>query len=167
MLSDVSSVSAPAPPLPPTADAVMPPTRAPAKKKSSKMSPPKTTSRSSTGGCKCTKSCCLKMYCECFRAGKACDDSICKCSKCQNGQGREQEMKWQNAEKKRKIKMSAPSAGCNCKSSECLKKYCVCYRDGRKCDETCKCMNCKNDGEYVAQGTAISPVKTEPASWWR
>ncbi|CAK85358.1 unnamed protein product (macronuclear) [Paramecium tetraurelia] len=34
--------------------------------------------------------------------------------------------------------------GCNCKKSNCLKKYCECYQMGVKCSELCKCDECKN-----------------------
>ena len=33
--------------------------------------------------CKCSKSKCLKMYCECFRAGFYCDER-CNCCECHN-----------------------------------------------------------------------------------
>ena len=33
--------------------------------------------------CKCTKSKCLKMYCECFTIGRFCDER-CSCTECAN-----------------------------------------------------------------------------------
>lgn len=36
-------------------------------------------------GCKCSKSKCLKRYCECFREGMKCS-SLCQCTDCHNGQ---------------------------------------------------------------------------------
>ena len=39
--------------------------------------------------------------------------------------------------------------GCTCKKSQCLKKYCECYANGRKCGPGCMCDECLNidDGE--------------------
>lgn len=33
---------------------------------------------------------------------------------------------------------------CNCKKSNCLKKYCECFNSGVKCTSSCKCEECKN-----------------------
>ena len=34
---------------------------------------------------------------------------------------------------------------CNCKKSNCLKKYCECFQQQLNCDPTrCKCKDCKN-----------------------
>ncbi len=42
--------------------------------------------------------------------------------------------------------------GCNCKKSNCLKKYCECYNACVPCSEHCKCCECKNNniagGQY-------------------
>lgn len=39
-----------------------------------------------------------------------------------------------------------PKEGCNCSKSYCVKKYCECYSNGKKCTEKCKCISCKNGG---------------------
>ena len=34
--------------------------------------------------------------------------------------------------------------GCNCKKSNCKKKYCECYSANQVCTELCKCEGCYN-----------------------
>tara|TARA_B100000963_G_scaffold320162_1_gene302511 strand:+ start:9797 stop:10435 length:639 start_codon:yes stop_codon:yes gene_type:complete len=44
--------------------------------------------------------------------------------------------------KKRKIPVVE---GCTCKNTRCLKKYCVCFAKGNKCDpNVCSCKDCAN-----------------------
>lgn len=33
---------------------------------------------------------------------------------------------------------------CACKNSTCKKKYCSCYRLGKLCSDSCRCVNCHN-----------------------
>ena len=33
---------------------------------------------------------------------------------------------------------------CNCKNSNCQKKYCDCFHSGKSCTTKCKCINCLN-----------------------
>jgi len=35
-------------------------------------------------GCLCKNIKCLKLYCRCFREGKKCDPTVCKCDGCEN-----------------------------------------------------------------------------------
>jgi hypothetical protein len=44
----------------------------------------------------------------------------------------------------KKGKKKVHKKGCNCRRSNCLKKYCECYSAGIKCGEHCKCDDCKN-----------------------
>ena len=39
--------------------------------------------------------------------------------------------------------------GCNCRKSSCRKKYCDCFRKGRKCGGSCLCVECKNKEELL------------------
>lgn len=49
-----------------------------------------------------------------------------------------------------KAKQQQHITGCNCTRSNCLKKYCECYKAGIKCTENCRCRECKNlDEEFL------------------
>ncbi|KAH8863351.1 Protein lin-54 like [Schistosoma japonicum] len=102
--------------------------------------------------CNCTKSHCLKLYCECFAQGIQCDD--CNCANCMNNNLHEEDRtnaikltlernplafhsKFGNGEYKR-------LKGCTCKRSQCLKNYCECYEAKINCSGLCRCQGCRN-----------------------
>jgi hypothetical protein len=104
--------------------------------------------------CKCKKSGCLQMYCDCFAAGKKCDG--CACSDCKNDGLHHDDV----LAAIKRIKANNPHAfeqkiipegqavihskGCNCRNSHCLKRYCECYAAGVQCSSKCKCVSCQN-----------------------
>ncbi|CAH8867860.1 unnamed protein product [Trichobilharzia szidati] len=109
--------------------------------------------------CNCTKSHCLKLYCECFAQGQLCQN--CNCHNCMNNLAYEEE-------RGRAIKMTLernPTAfhpkigrgegerkhtkGCNCKRSGCLKNYCECYEAKISCSDLCRCQGCRNTEDSV------------------
>jgi hypothetical protein len=87
--------------------------------------------------CTCKKSHCLKQYCECFAAKRACEG--CKCMDCYNktshNELREEAI---NISKTNKLN------GCYCKRIRCLKKYCDCYQRNAQCNDNCRCEDCYN-----------------------
>ena len=91
--------------------------------------------------CSCTKTKCIKKYCECFANNKLCID--CHCQNCMN------KSKSYNYTQKSSINISETENDldepiCTCTKSNCCKKYCECYKLGKKCTNKCRCINCKN-----------------------
>ncbi len=132
--------------------------------------------------CKCKKSKCLKLYCECFKARGYCGDD-CSCEGCSNKPGCDDEI--ENA--RETILTRNPHAfagkiaetvvpsqdglmtsgaqhtkGCNCKKSKCQKKYCECFQAGVPCGNHCKCNGCANTAQHYdticSKGSSMSDL---------
>lgn len=86
--------------------------------------------------CTCKKSRCLKKYCVCYANGERCRS--CNCVDCLNT---ESEGKIAQAIV---FSKSSDTEFCNCAKSGCKKSYCECYKNNRKCNDLCRCLNCSN-----------------------
>lgn len=112
--------------------------------------------------CRCKKTNCLKLYCECFLKGGICG-LHCKCVDCMNTPAHQQirEMLLEDHYNKGTIAFNPlkPPAelpleqppkrerSCTCGKTGCNKKYCECFRNNSKCSPACKCRGCKNGNE--------------------
>ena len=97
------------------------------------------------GPCTCKNTNCLKLYCVCLAAEEYCHDE-CSCNDCQNLPRYDAVRNEAILEilAKNRNAFNKQSNPCKCKNSFCLKKYCDCFAAGRRCESSCKCINCKN-----------------------
>ena len=118
--------------------------------------------------CTCTKTKCIKKYCECFAIGKYCIG--CHCVNCLNkpifnkneneetnqnlnNENNNQNINYKNNNNINNINNSNEEnlnqndisfISCTCSKSFCNKKYCECFKAGKKCSEKCRCLHCLN-----------------------
>lgn len=126
--------------------------------------------------CNCTRSQCLKLYCECFANGEFCFQ--CNCNNCYNNieheEARQKSIKScleRNPSAFRpKIQIGETeederrhNKGCHCKRSGCLKNYCECYEAKITCSKSCKCIGCRNTEEFL-DGTRSSLIELADAA---
>ena len=98
--------------------------------------------------CTCSKTGCLKKYCNCFANGVPCEG--CECKNCQNVGNKNNNNNNIDLDEKKIFPVMQNRFDriqrtiCNCTKSNCMKKYCECFKQGFSCNPLCRCMDCKN-----------------------
>ncbi|KAH9259316.1 hypothetical protein BASA81_002359 [Batrachochytrium salamandrivorans] len=124
--------------------------------------------------CKCKRTRCLKLYCECFAGSQMCNGD-CVCTDCGNTNKASDRVAREGAIANvlsrnpdafvSKILLSSPESaqqhakGCNCKRSGCLKRYCECFTMTVRCSENCRCNGCQNYEGSVSLGKSLKKPK--------
>ena len=99
--------------------------------------------------CTCSNSRCIRLYCQCFAAGRLCG-KLCTCSNCLNTSTAGPERMSaiiKVLDTKADAFCAVPSEMvtiCYCRNSRCIKKYCDCFNSNKHCTSECMCKRCKN-----------------------
>ncbi len=99
--------------------------------------------------CNCTKTKCMKKYCECFANKRFCKD--CHCQDCMN-----RFPLYNNSNNNMRYLTENELIICTCTKSNCNKKYCECFKAGKKCNDKCRCLNCLNSNSSNASTNIVN-----------
>mmetsp|Transcript_42990 Transcript_42990/g.91412 ORF Transcript_42990/g.91412 Transcript_42990/m.91412 type:complete len:933 (+) Transcript_42990:300-3098(+) len=123
--------------------------------------------------CRCTRTRCLKLYCDCFRQDLLCNAG-CDCVECKNTveySGPTGDRTRAKAEiiKTRPHVFNTPKkktgVGCSCLKNKCRTKYCDCNSRGVGCDPAvCTCINCENMMKPLSEAIddGLQPIDEDP-----
>ena len=98
--------------------------------------------------CSCRHGC-LKLYCDCYAAGRRCKDS-CTCTGCGN-------LTDHAAGRRKRTKP------CHC-TKGCDRRYCECFAAGTPCTTSCHCTGCRNPSHAESRCPIRRDQTTGPAS---
>jgi len=113
--------------------------------------------------CTCSKTGCLKKYCNCFANGVPCEG--CECKNCQNVGNKNNNNNNIDLDEKKIFPVMQnrferiQRTICNCTKSNCMKKYCECFKQGFSCNALCRCMDCKNKNIEEVNNININEIK--------
>ena len=99
--------------------------------------------------CYCTKTRCIKKYCECYSNNRYCKN--CHCVNCLN-----KFIHKSNEPPKENVESN--EVFCTCTKSNCNKKYCECFKSSQKCTFKCRCINCKNCNKQTTYNFNVTNI---------
>ena len=99
------------------------------------------------------------MYCECYAKQLDCNPD-CRCCDCHNTPHFDAERVKARRDTLKRNNHAFTSTDvkvikCKCKRAECLKNYCDCFNNNRRCTSACACFNCKNGNPNTTKDESL------------
>ena len=111
-----------------------------------------------TRGCGCPTSRCLRGNCRCRKNGKRCGPG-CTCKNCENQEDCEPQIA--NNPAAVQVPRDPGNIKCGCTTSKCKTGNCKCRKNGKRCNQSCRCQNCENQEQVEVLQLSLAPVATE------